>query len=74
MQPHDTKTPYYAKNGMVWKHPLETLKDDGGKTISLGFPICKMHEAVGDDAAEQVANLMNLGHQASLTSAKGDVS
>ena len=62
-QPHDTKTPYYAKDGMVWKHPLET-KVEGGSRITIGFPVCKMHDAVGDKAAASVAELMNLGHQA----------
>ena len=63
-QPHNTLTPYYAKNGIVWKHPLATPYD-GGQKISLGFPICKMHEAVGNAAAESVAALMKSGHQAS---------
>lgn len=66
-QPHDTLTPYFAKDGMVWKHPLHRHNDNGTTTISIGFPICKMHEAVGDEAAEQVAELMNLGHKSSLT-------
>jgi len=57
-----TKAPYYAKNGAVWKKPIETLHPDGGRSISMGFPICTMHEAVGDDAAKDVAALMNAGH------------
>lgn len=52
---------YYAKHGMVWKRPERRRKPDGGTAISLGFPVCKMHEAVGDEAAETVAALMNAG-------------
>lgn len=62
-QPEDTQTPYYAKDGMVWKHPIETMKLDGTLSITIGFPVCKMHDAVGEDAAEAVAQLMNIGHQ-----------
>lgn len=54
---------YYAKNGMVWKAPTEQKTEHGSK-ISLGFPICKMHEAVGDEAASTVAELMNNGEHA----------
>lgn len=53
--------PYYAKDGMVWKHPVYTKRDDGTTTITIGFPVCRMHDAVGDDAAETVAQLMNAG-------------
>lgn len=63
MQP-DNRQPYYAKDGMVWKHPVSTENDDGSCSISLGFPICTMHEAVGAEAAEKVAALMNAGHNA----------
>jgi len=52
---------YYAKHGLVYKRPLRRQKPEGGTAISLGFPVCKMHEAAGDDAAETVAALMNRG-------------
>jgi|SRR6201996_6141841 len=54
---------YYAKNGTVWKAPTEKKTENGSK-ISLGFPICKMHDAVGDEAADTVAELLNCGEQA----------
>lgn len=60
----NTKGPYYASAGKVWKHPIERRNDDGSRTISLGFPVCTMHECVGDESAEAVANLMNAGHLA----------
>lgn len=52
---------YYGKDGMVWKSPVRKNKEGGGYSISIGFPICKMHDAVGEDAAASVAALMNLG-------------
>jgi hypothetical protein len=59
-----TEKPYYAKDGMVWKHPETTHHADGSMSMTIGFPVCEMHEAVGKDAAETVAALMNAGHQA----------
>jgi len=53
--------PYYAKDGRVWKSPVQRKNDDGSTTISIGFPVCRMDEAVGDGAAETVAYLMNRG-------------
>ncbi len=57
-----TEPLYYAKDGVVWKRPIEE-RDDGLKmtVITIGFPICTMHEAVGAEAAETVAQLMNAG-------------
>lgn len=55
---------YYAKDGMVWKSPVTTHNGDGSMSITIGFPVCKMHEAVGEDAAEAVAELMTRGDAA----------
>lgn len=55
---------YYAKDGVVFKSPVERKRPDGGMNITIGFPVCTMHEAVGDDAAETVAQLMNAGEAA----------
>ena len=52
---------YYAKDGTVWKAPVETVNDDGSRNISIGFPVCTMHRIVGLEAAEIVARLMNAG-------------
>lgn len=49
---------YYAEDGMVWKRPVETENADGTKSISMGFPVCKMHEAAGDAAANVVAQML----------------
>lgn len=40
-----TERPYYAKNGLVWKRPVYTEQEDGSTSISMGFPVCKLHEA-----------------------------
>jgi hypothetical protein len=55
--------PYYAKNGKVWKHAI-SRKVNGGQSITMGFPVCVMHDAVREDAAQTVADLMNAGHVA----------
>lgn len=60
----EARAPYYAEAGMVWKHPVSKRAEGGGMTISIGFPVCSMHEAVGDEAAAKVATLMNLGDAA----------
>jgi hypothetical protein len=67
--------PYYAKDGLVWKHPIVKENKGGGTTITIGFPICEPHDAVGVEAAETIAALMNLGDaapamQAALISAR----
>lgn len=56
--------PYYAKDGVVWKAPVETVNEDGTKSISIGFPVCIMHDCVSADGAEAVAELLNLGARA----------
>ena len=43
---------FYAEDGMVWRAPKETLHPDGSKTISIGYPVCTPHEAIGDQGAE----------------------
>lgn len=53
--------PYYAQAGMVWKRPVKTKNADGSTTISIGFPVCQMHDCVGPEAAAGVAHLMNVG-------------
>ena len=57
--------PYYAKGRGVWKRPILTKNDDGSATISIGFKICKISDDMEYEAANTVAELMNLGHQAS---------
>lgn len=61
------RPPYYAKHGMVWKHPIyDRQKSTAGSEfteIKIGFPICTMHKVVGDHAAVVVAELMNRGER-----------
>ena len=59
-----SEQPYYAKDGIVWKASIETKHADQSSSFTLAFPVCSMSEAVGDDAADAVANLMNAGAQA----------
>jgi hypothetical protein len=52
--------PYYAKDGKVWKAAIREPGPNGGTKITMGFPVCVMHDAAeGQEAA--VAGLMNRG-------------
>ena len=59
-----SETPYYAKDGKVWKRSVETKHDDGSSSFTLEFPICEATELVGEDGAVSIAGLMNLGDEA----------
>jgi hypothetical protein len=52
---------YYARDGRVFKSPVSRKHADGSTGITLGFPICDMHDAAGDEAAPVLALLMNRG-------------
>lgn len=62
---------YYAEAGIVWKAPIRTPNADGTTCISIGFPVCTMHEAVGAGTAETVAKLMNAGEAVNRGEADG---
>lgn len=51
---------YYAEGRMVLRAPIKTDNADGTSSISIGFPVCKMHEAAADQAAI-MAFLLNQG-------------
>ena len=52
--------PYYAKDGKVWKAAIRKAGPNGGTSITMGFPVCTMHDvAEGQEAL--VAALMNRG-------------
>ncbi len=55
---------YYAKGNEVWKRPIETPREGGGKTISIGFKVCTCTDVVGLKGAETVAKMLSLaeGH------------
>lgn len=55
---------YYARDGVVRKNPIRIEKPEGGTVITIGFPVCIMHECVGASSAETVAALMNAGEAA----------
>lgn len=58
-------TPYYAKDGKVWKSGESHPSTNPNATVLIaGFPVCEMTPYAGDEAAETVAALMNLGHVA----------
>lgn len=68
---------YYARDGVVRKSPIRVEKPEGGAVITIGFPVCTMHPAVGESGAETVAALMNAGEaalEAKPLSDKTDVS
>lgn len=50
---------YYAKGDTIYKRPVRTPNDDGGATISIGFPVCKLTEFVGTDGAQFVVDAFN---------------
>lgn len=54
---------YYAEGRMVLRAPIKTDNADGTSSISIGFPVCKMHEAAADQAAI-MAFLLNQGSAA----------
>lgn len=54
-----SKTPYYAKDGKVWKRAVHTAYD-GGTTIEVGFPVCIPTKFCAGDAGV-IAELMNRG-------------
>lgn len=51
---------YYAKDGKVWKHPVET-KTKGGKSVTVGFPVCTMTAVVGEEAAARIDCTLGIG-------------
>lgn len=55
---------YYAKDGEIRKRSVVKNNPDGSQSMSFDFPIATMHQAVGDDAADAVAGLMNAGERA----------
>ncbi|MEA6930782.1 hypothetical protein ONR30_23660, partial [Salmonella enterica subsp. enterica serovar Kentucky] len=57
----DPRDRYYGQDGAVWKAPIETRKEAGSTTISIGFKVCTMTDVVGPEAADTVADLMNAG-------------
>lgn len=51
---------YSARGDTVFKEPVTTRHPEGGETITVGFPVCRVTEYVSDQA-ETVAVLMNRG-------------
>lgn len=55
---------YYAKDGWVRKRSERAANPDGSTTYTFDFRVCRMADEVGDEAADTVAALMNLGETA----------
>ncbi len=51
---------FYAKGREVWKNSKETKHDNGTSSFSLGFPVCVLHDAAPDTAAQAIADSLNL--------------
>lgn len=49
---------FYAEDGIVWRAPKST-KTPTGTSISLGFPVCTPHEALGGNGAQVLAGILN---------------
>lgn len=49
---------FYAEDGIVWRAPKAT-KTPTGTNISIGFPVCTPHEALGDNGAKVLASILN---------------
>lgn len=59
MMSHTCDGRYYAKDGRVWKAPLETVKHDGSRNLRMGFPVCRIEEYVSEDAGPLIAAALN---------------
>jgi len=54
---------YYVSESeplVVRKRPVTQKNPDGSQTISIGFPVCTAHEAVGPEGAKVIAAMLNL--------------
>lgn len=55
--------PYYVDGDQIRKRPVKTNKENGRSSVSLGFPICKLHDACKGQETT-LATLLNLGTEA----------
>lgn len=52
---------FYVKGFEVWKQPIQRKHETGGGfTVTIGFPVCTVHEAVGLQGALAIAAALNL--------------
>lgn len=49
---------FYAKGGRVWRSPIGR-KTETGTNYTLGFPVCRPEDALGDDGADTLAAILN---------------
>lgn len=54
---------YYVKHRRVFKRPI-TRCGEKSTFITIGFPVCDAHDAVGEEGAKAIAELMNRGDMA----------
>lgn len=64
--------PFYAKGRTIHQRPATTVRPDGTKAVTMGFPVCTLSDYVGDDAALHVVRLMNAGHAALAAAEAGE--
>ncbi len=57
--PEKSQPKFYAVGKRVFKSPVYT-KTPGGQSISMGFPVCDIHDAVedGEKAATAIAKIL----------------
>jgi hypothetical protein len=50
---------YYLDGKTIKRSPIHTKNDDGGTTITMGFPVCTLSEWIGPEGDEAILNLFN---------------
>lgn len=55
----ESQKTYFAKGLTVHKSPVSEAVN-GGKRISVGFPVCTVSEYIGEEGATAVAEMLNL--------------
>jgi hypothetical protein len=55
----DNDGSYYADGRTVFRNPVATVNPSGGKNITLGFPVCNLHDACPDEGAAIIAQCLN---------------
>lgn len=52
---------FYADGRRIFKAPHRKMKEDGGSTVSIGFPVAEVTKYVSDadEIAKAIADAMN---------------
>lgn len=56
---------FEARGRRVFALPEETPQGDGSTKVTMGFPVCTIHECIvnGELSAKAIAKIMNLHHE-----------